>query len=140
MLDIYVGNLPDRANVAALRELFDDVVRHKPRGSFLGSFLSRYLPSYLSSYRNSPVDAPLQFTMVNPVQGRRARYCRISGNSQSSASKIIEQLSGAGLYGQVLEVRPFYPRVMTNDRRRAGWHFRRWLGVERRMSERRDES
>lgn len=131
MLDIYVGNLPDRASVAELRELFDEVVGHKPRGSFLGSFFS--------SYRNLPVDEPPKFTMVAPVQGRHARYCRISGNSQSAANKIIGQLSGAGLYGQVLEVRPFYPRVMTNDRRRAGWHFRRWLGVERRMNERRDE-
>lgn len=132
MLDIYVGNIPERANVEELRELFNEVVRHKPRGSFLGSFLS--------GYRNAPVVESPRFNMVAAVQGRHGRYCRISGNSHSAANKIVSQLSGAGLYGQVLEVRPFYPRVIANDRRRAGWHFRRWLGVERRMSERRDES
>jgi len=132
MLDIYVGNLPNRANVAELRELFDEVVSYKPRGSLLGSLLS--------SYRNLPVAEPPKFTMVDSVPGHHARYCRISGNSQSSANKIIGQLSGAGLYGQVLDVRPFYPRAVANDRRRAGWHFRRWLGVERRMGERRNES
>lgn len=129
MLDIYVGNLPERANTAELRELFVDVAGQKPLVSFLSAFLS--------NYRNVPVNEALKFTMVETGHG--VRYCRISGNSHSAAKKMIGKLSGAGLHGQVLEVRPFYPRKIANDRRRAGWHFRRWLGVERRANERRDE-
>jgi hypothetical protein len=135
MLDIYVGNLPDRTNVGELRELFDGVVGHKPRGSFLGSLF----PRFLRKYKQVLPATVEKFTIIESGPGCRGRYCRISGNSRSTAKRIITQLSGAGLHGRALEVRPFHLRKMTNDRRRAGWHFRRWLGVERRVNERRVE-
>ncbi len=131
MLDIYVGNIPSRANEIELEELFDEVAGQQPLDSILTSLLLKLNGAAASKIA--------KFTMVETERGKYNRYCRISGNRRGKAKKIIARLSGAGLHGQVLEVRPFYPRIMTNDRRRAGWSFRRWLGVERRVSERRND-
>jgi hypothetical protein len=157
VLDVYVGNLPGRISVDDLHELFDGVAGQKTFGLRKGlqrallqdlwleplmSALSARLPwakNFLAAFQKTPQVAELNFTMVNDAQGQFARYCRISGYSHSRAIRLIEQLEGVGLLGRVLEVRPFYSRILTNDRRRAGWHFRRWLGVERRVGERRHE-
>ena len=131
MLDVYVGNLPGRVSTDDLRDLFSGVTE-----SSLASRLS-WTQNLFSLVRKAPQAAELSFTMVDASQGHPSRYCRVSGYSRSNATQVIEQLTGAGLHGKTLEIRPFYPRILTNDRRRAGWRFRRWLGVERRLSERR---
>ena len=150
MFDVYVGNLPGRISVDDLHELFDGVTGQKTRGlpqrglragSLMSALLARvpWAQEIFASLRKTPRAAELNFTMINDAQGQFARYCRISGYSRPLATRLIEQLAGVGLQGRVLEVRPFYPRILSNDRRRAGWHFRRWLGIERRLSERRHE-
>jgi hypothetical protein len=160
VLDVYVGNLPKRISVDDLHELFDGVMGQKtfasrkgsqqglPRGlrpdvwlAPLAAILARvsWAQNLLSNIRKIPRAAELNFTMVSDAQGHFARYCRVSGYSRSRATRLIEQLAGVGLQGRVLEVRPFYTRNLSNDRRRAGWQFHRWLGVERRVGERRRE-
>ncbi|HEC18301.1 MAG TPA: RNA-binding protein [Gammaproteobacteria bacterium] len=131
MLDIYIGNLPDRARIDELRELLDEVVGPQPTGSIFGGILPRVGKKRPSDF--------VRFTLVADAPAGQGRYCRVSGQSRVIAKRMIAQLSGVGLHGQVLEVRPFYPRDISNDRRRAGWHFRLWLGVERRIGERRAE-
>lgn len=139
MLDVYVGNLPGRVSADDLRELFDGVVGQNVAGK--GSIAARlsWTQNLFSFVRKTPQTTELAFTMVDAAQDKSARYCRVSGCSHSFASQLISQLEGVGLHGKVLEVRPFQPRILTNDQRRAGWRFHRWLGVERRVGERRYE-
>lgn len=147
MLDVYVGNLPARVSANDLRELFDGVSGQNLFGlkkdsghvSLIALLLAHvpWAQNFLSHFRKKPQAAELDFTMVYAAQGQSSRYCRVSGYSRSSANQLIAQLEGAGLQGRVLDVRAFYPRNLTNDRRRAGWRFHRWLGVERRANERR---
>jgi hypothetical protein len=140
VLDIYIGNLPARATVTDVRALVDGVVGEKLLGansaSGVGARLRKPL-SFLSRLLQSKQQAAPEFTLVEDKAGQFARYVRISGSSRLVAKHIITQLSGAGLHGHALHVRPFYPRILTNERRRAGWRFRRWLGAERRVAERR---
>lgn len=140
MLDIYVGNLAARASVDDVRELFNGVSKGQTIGSRVRARLSGLLAhTFPERFHYSPPDSGLTFTLVENMQGAYARYCRVSGGSRVVATTLISQLEGAGLHGRALEVRPFYPRTFTNDRRRAGWRFHRWLGVERRQNERRHE-
>jgi len=151
VLDVYVGNLSARISVADLRELFADVAEQSAFGKgvrkgaslalFLSSIVARvpWAQTFFASIRKIPQSDELSFTMVDDARGQFARYCRISGYSRDLATRLITLLAGAGLQGQVLEVRPFYSRNLNNDRRRAGWRFHRWLGVERRVGERRHE-
>lgn len=150
VLDVYVGNLSARVSVADLRELFDELVEQSASDfrkgaslvSILASIVARvpWVRTFFGSSQKIPQADKVSFTMVDDAQGRFARYCRISGYSREVATRLITLLAGVGLQGQVLEVRPFYRRVLNNDRRRAGWRFHRWLGVERRVGERRHES
>lgn len=130
MLDVYVGNLSNRVRVDDLRELFDGMSGQK-------SMVSVLVQMILASFRQSPRNTEPQFSVVDDAQGRFVRYCRVSGYSRVVANRLITRLAGASLHGQMLEVRPFYPRAVANDPRRAGWHFRRWLGAENRVVERR---
>ena len=143
MLDVYVGNLSGRVSANDLRELFDAISGQKSllAQPLMVALLARipWAQHVLSFFRKNPQDAELHFTMVDPAQGQATRYCRVTGYTRSSASRLIHQLKGAGLQGRPLEVRPFYLRSLTNDPRRAGWRFHRWLGVERRTGERRYE-
>lgn len=161
MLDLYVGNLSRRVSVDDVRDLFDGVNQKQTFGlrqglrdglrkglskspkvqAIAASLLApaSWAKNLLTGARNVPQDVELTFTMVECKQGQFGRYCRISGYTRGRANKLIEQFSGVGFQGQALEVRPFHSRDLDNDRRRAGWHFRRWLGVESRAKERRLE-
>ena len=134
VLDVYIGNLSNRVGVDDLRELFDGVSGQKSMVSVLASVLAKKI---LANFGNTPPKTEPQFFVVNDAQGRFMRYCRVSGYSRAAATRLITQLAGLNLHGQMLEVRPFYPRALANDPRRAGWHFRRWLGAESRMADRR---
>lgn len=146
---MYVGNLPRRVSADDLRELFNSVAGQSTFGRRKGGWLGSLLVSLLvrtswgkeifSRVRKFPQTVDLSFTMVDVAQNQSVRYCRVSGYSQSLATQLMEQLAGVGLQGCELEVRPFFSRVVSNDRRRAGWHFRRWLGVEYRQADRRLE-
>jgi RNA recognition motif-containing protein len=130
VLDVYIGNLSNRVGVDDLRELFDGVSRRK-------SMVSVLAKKILANFGKPPRNTELQFSIVSDAQGRFMRYCRVSGYSRAAATRLITQLAGLSLHGRMLEVRPFYPRALVNDPRRAGWHFRRWLGAESRMADRR---
>lgn len=143
MLDIYVGNLPATVSVEDLRELFAAAPGHRPSVARRGLGMAVLWVSeswarhrVAGLHQGHPSSEP-SFTLVEDAQGRFARYCRVSGYSRSSVALLITQLAGVGLQGRVLEIRPFQPRNLSNDRRRAGWHFRRWLGIEGRRGERR---
>lgn len=133
VLDVYIGNLPNRAGVDDLRELFDGVSGQKSMASVLAKKI-------LANCANTPRNTEPQFSVVSDAQGRYMRYCRVSGYSHAAATRLITQLTGLSLHGQILEVRPFYPRALANDPRRVGWHFRRWLGFEGRVADRRIEN
>ena len=130
MLDVYIGNLPNRVNVDDLRELFDGVSGRK-------SMVSVLRQKIIANLGNTPRNIEPKFSVVDDTQGHFARYCKVSGYPRATASRLIRQLSGLSLHGQMLEVRPFYPRALANDPRRTGWHFRRWLGAENRIADRR---
>ena len=145
MLDVYVCNLSGRVSATDLRELFEGIsgrgVLGLKKGAGLAMLLARapWAQNVLSFFRKTPQSTELNFTMVDAAQGQSTRYCLVSGYSHSSAIRLIKQLEGAGLQGRAMEVRPFHPRTLTNDPRRPGWRFHRWLGVERRARERRSE-
>ena len=138
MLDIYIGNLPRRASVEDVRGLVGSLVGEYILSSCTGAGLFARLWQKMRTKLKGqrPDDAP-SFTLVEPKAGRFARYCHVSCSSRDESKHIISQLSGAGLLGNALEVRPFYQRDLSNERRRAGWRLRPWLGVERRLGERR---
>jgi hypothetical protein len=138
VLDIYIGNLPARASVEDVRGLVGGIIGTHILNSCNGAGIGARLRKKLLAWFNirQPNDAP-SFDLVEGRMGRFARYCRISCSSSTVTELILSQLSGAGLLGYELEVRPFYSRNPKNERRRAGWHFRQWLGVERRLAERR---
>lgn len=143
MLDIYVGNLPASVSVEDLRELFAAAPGHRLSVTRKGLGMAALWVSdswaqhLFADIHQGALSTEPNFTLVEDEQGRFARYCRVSGYSRSSVALLITQLAGVGLQGRVLEIRPFQPRNLSNDRRRAGWHFRRWLGIEGRRGERR---
>ena len=148
MLDVYVGNLSCRVSADDLRELFDGVLGRNTFGlrkvtwtnaliALLGG--ASWAQSFLSRLQKIPQDTELSFKMVDAAQGQSTRYCLVSGYTRSSATRLIRQLEGAGLQGRALDVHPFQLRFSNSDPRRAGWRFHRWLGVERRVAERRHE-
>jgi len=131
VLDIYVGNLPVHASADELHQMLGGVVGRQSVGSLAVSSLTRKVLNGLGVLDQG---FEPQFTVVESTS---ARYCRISGHSRDVANKMIAQLSEAGLNENTLDVRPFHVRERGNDRRRPGWRFRQWLGVEQRKSERR---
>ena len=148
MLDVYVGNLSGRVSVDDLRELFDGVLGRNTFGlrkaawtNALIALLGRapWAQRFLSRLQKIPQDTELSFKMVDAAEGQSSRYCLVSGYTRSSAARLIRQLEGAGFQGRALDVRPFQQRILDSDPRRAGWRFHRWLGVERRVAERRLE-
>ncbi|MBN4079136.1 RNA-binding protein [Beggiatoa alba] len=134
MLDIYVGNLPGRVEANEVREWFDDVTDLQSVGL---SVWHKIFDKVFNFFKGGRAGIEPRFTVVSDAQGRFAGYCRISGYSRTVASRLIAQCADVELYDRRLDVRPFYPRVLTNDRRRLGWYFRYWLGVEQRVGERR---
>lgn len=140
MLDIYIGNLPARASVEDVRGLVGSLVGEYVLKSCTGAgIFARLRQKLLAMLKGQQLNDAPSFTLVEAKPGRFARYCHVSCSSRDESKHIISQLSGAGLLGYALEVRPFYQRAPSNERRRSGWHFRPWLGVERRLAERRAE-
>jgi len=131
LFDIYVGNLPDHASADELHQLLVGVVGRQSLGMMSVSALTQKI---LNSLGGTDGESEPQFTVVESAS---ARYCRIWGHSRDVANKMIDALSGVALSDNALDVRPFHVRNRSNDRRRAGWRFRRWLGVEQRDDERR---
>jgi hypothetical protein len=78
-----------------------------------------------------------RFYLIQSAQGCFPPYIRISAYPRQEGQLLIARLVGISLLGKTLEIREFRERSLDNDRRRAGWHFRRWLGIERRQGERR---
>ena len=150
MLDVYVGNLSGRVSADDLRELFDGVLGRNTFGLRKAAWALRkaaiallgrasWAQGFLSRLQKAPQDTELSFKMVDAAQGQSTRYCLVSGYSRSSANRLIRRLEGAGFQGRALDVRPFQLRISNSDPRRAGWRFHRWLGIERRVAERRRE-
>jgi hypothetical protein len=133
MIEVFVGNLPSRARVQDVRDLFDAARKLKPKGSLLARWGGRL---YRFLMRRPAAGAP-RFYLIESAQGRFPPYIRISAYPRQEGQLLISRLTGINLLGNTLEVREFRARALDNDRRRAGWHFRRWLGIERRRGERR---
>lgn len=133
MIEVFVGNLPSRANVQDVRDLFNAARGLKLKGSWLSRQGKRLLRRLL---RRPAVNAP-HFYLVETNHGRFPRYIRISAYPRREGQLLISHLVGINLLGNALEIREYRQRNPVNDRRRAGWHFHRWLGVERRGGERR---
>lgn len=138
MLDIYIGNLPARASVEDVRGLVANLVGEYVLNSCSGTgIFARLKKKLLAQFKGRVVDDAPSFTLVEAMPGRFARYCHISCSSSDETKHIIRELSGAGLLGYALNVRPYFRRNLKNERRRASRRFRHWLGVERRVGERR---
>jgi hypothetical protein len=133
MIEVFVGNLPSRATVQDVRDLFNAADNLKRKGGWLGRQGKRLLRRLL----RHPAETGPRFYLIETHHGRFPRYIRISAFPRQQGQQLIARLVGINLLGKALEIREYQSRNPANDRRRAGWHFRRWLGVERRAAERR---
>jgi hypothetical protein len=136
MIEVFVGNLPSRASIQDVRELFETAWKLKPKGSLMARWGERL---YRRLLQRPAASAP-RFYLIESAQGRFPPYIRISAYPRQEGQMLITRLAGINLLGNTLQIREFRARTLDNDRRRAGWHFRRWLGIERRQGERRRAS
>lgn len=126
-MDIFVGNLPQNAQVADIRRLVEAVL--KPKG------LSSILPKSRRQPRRSL--NPPRYQIVELAEEKPLRYGHVVLFPENVARQVIKDLQQATLRGERIIVREFVRRAYINDRRNLGWRTQPWQEVERRQSERR---
>ncbi len=89
-----------------------------------------YLKSFAKDARIQMVDKKLEDDL-------RAYYAIANFDSDRIAQKAIKKLSGGILRGETIELREFYHRSYSNERRALNWREKPWSGLERRNQERR---
>ncbi len=81
---------------------------------------------------------PLRIIKKRARTGEMLRYALIPVTDGKQARRLISRLNGYGWQGQRLAARLYQPRVAGNEQRRIDWRTQRWIGVERRCTERRN--
>lgn len=56
---------------------------------------------------------------------------------EKEAERLIRQLKGVSFLGRIVEVREYFKRSYSYERRAPGWRERHWAGAERRSQDRR---
>ena len=126
-MEIFIGNLPEKTDAGELCRIFEEV--SKPNG------LLALLPKSRAQKRRS-ITSP-QYKVVEAAGENATHYGHVVLYPDSLARRAIIKLQGATLRGEPIFVREFIHRAYINDQRLIGWRYRRWSGVERRLSERR---
>lgn len=111
-MELYIGNLPDKATVSDLNHLFRGFSR-----KLRFRFEFRVLPD-----------------------GHKARYAVAEFDSPKLAQKAMLKLRNTQIYGHMLEIHEYSYRSYNNERRAPGWRNRVWSGNERRQSDRRNHA
>jgi len=108
-MEIFVGNLPRRTSVLALRKLIGRMgnVRYK-------------------------------IVQTTNKEGRPLCYGHVIINNNKQGIDIIARLNGADFEGSELYARPLHDRNEYNERRNRKSYMSNWSGVDRRKSDRRN--
>ena len=110
-MDIFIGNLPASVTLHDIR-----AVCHK--WDFSADF-ERKRGIY-------DIGKPFQYFVAHFKPGQ-----------EKDAERLIRQLKGVSILGRIVEVREYYKRNYSHERRAPGWRDRPWSGIERRCQERR---
>ena len=110
-MDIFIGNLPPSATLHDIRA----VCR---KWDFHADFERKK-----GIYR---IGKPFQYFVAHFKAGQ-----------EKDAERLIRQLKGSSILGRTLEVREYYKRSYSHERRAPGWRDQVWQGVERRRLDRR---
>jgi hypothetical protein len=110
-VDIFIGNLPASATLHDIRSVC--------RKWDFGADFERKRGIY-------QIGKPFQYFVAHFGPGQ-----------EKEAERLVRQLKGASLHGRTIEVREYYKRSYSHERRALGWRDRPWDGVERRSQDRR---
>ena len=108
-MEIFIGNLPHDTSAVDLRRLLGDA-----------GFQARY-----RIYRKTLQDGTVKC------------YGEAVVEPDSVAHELIGRLNNSVVQENCLEVRPYYQRSHTNDRRGPLWSGVPWAGLDRRKADRR---
>ena len=89
-----------------------------------------FLKSFARDARIRMIDQKLEDNL-------RAYYAIANFDSDRLALKAIKKLNGGVLRGEQVELREFFHRRYSNERRALNWREKAWSGLERRNQERR---
>jgi|GEM_PF-1346874 len=81
---------------------------------------------------------PLRIIKKHTRSGEMRRYALIPVTDRKQARRLVKRLHGYHWQGQPLSAHLYQQRIAGNELRRVDWRAQTWIGVERRLTERRN--
>jgi len=123
-MEIFIGNIPKEMNGFELRRFVNGIL--ESRKPSVWPFIKNKEPSELS------------FKIVEKHTASGSyRYAIATIEPKSVAVECIGLMNKRFFQKTPLEVREYIPRSYMNERRSVNWREKEWLGIERRMGDRR---